>query len=293
MGAAVRLTVFVIWTLIMVGPYSAMMILRGGYRKFGQVYWRGVSRICRMQIKVTGELATERPLLVVSNHNSYLDIIVLNTLIPGVFVAKSEVAGWPGFGILARLARTVFVDRKRSSVARNAEEIKSRMAEGDPLILFPEGTSNDGNRVLPFKTALFAVASMPVSIKGAPEALPVVQPVSVAFTKVDGIPMGRLWRPLYAWYGDMDLAGHLWEMLRFGVVTVEVRFHPVRDPATFASRKALADQCYQDVSTGVASSLTGREIAPTPLLPPPGAEAPALTAPPSPTPILQGEGAGS
>jgi len=104
------------------------------------------------------------------------------------------------FGWLARLQRTVFVDRRIRSTATQRDEISQRFAAGDALILFPEGTSGDGNRILPFKTALFGAAAQ----RGRIEPV-VVQPVSLAYTRLDGIPIGRAYRPFVAWYGAMDL----------------------------------------------------------------------------------------
>ncbi len=146
------------------------------------------------------------------------------------------------------------------------------MRAGSDLVLFPEGTSSDGNRVLPFKSALFGAAESLVD--GAPVA---VQPVSITYVRLNGMPMGRYLRPFFAWYGDMELASHLWALLGLGNVTVNVEFHPVVTRANFASRKALAEHCHNVVAEGVASALSGREIGtaaeepkalPVPVLPP-------------------------
>jgi 1-acyl-sn-glycerol-3-phosphate acyltransferase len=257
--AVVRAFLFLSWSLVALIPYTVLMIVRWRYREFGLFYWKVVTRICRVCVRVRGSLATDRPVVVVSNHTSYMDIVVLGRLIPGVFVAKSEVGGWPVFGWMARLARTVFVDRKRGSTARNKAEIEGRLAEGEPLILFPEGTSNDGNRVYRFKSALFSVAENAVTLKGEREPKVVtVQPVSLAYTWVDGVPIGRAWRPIYAWYGDMELAPHLFRLLGFGAVTVDVIFHEPVLLSDFGSRKALSDHCQAVVARGVEKALTGR-----------------------------------
>ena len=128
------------------------------------------------------------------------------------------------------------------------------------MILFPEGTSGDGNRVLPFRSALFSAArSQP-----GEESL-VVQPVSIAYTELDDLPLGRYLRPLCAWYGDMDLAPHLWQLAGLGRLTVVVRFHSPVTLAELGSRKALANHCQAEVARGVAAALTGRK--PRPALP--------------------------
>jgi 1-acyl-sn-glycerol-3-phosphate acyltransferase len=183
---------------------------------------------------------------------SYADITVLGSQIAGSFIAKTEVAGWPLFGWLAKLQRTVFVDRQVRSTAQQRDAITDRLAAKDALILFPEGTSDDGNRVLPFKSALFSVAE---STDGEPV---VVQPVSIAYTRLNGTPFGRRYRPLVAWYGDMALAPHLWTMLGLGTIEAVVEFHAPTSIAECGSRKALAQYCYDRVAGGVADALGGR-----------------------------------
>jgi 1-acyl-sn-glycerol-3-phosphate acyltransferase len=190
---------------------------------------------------------------------SYTDIPIFGALIRGSFIAKTEVAGWPLFGRLAKLQRTVFVDRRPRSAARQRGDIASRLAAGDDLILFPEGTSSDGNRVLPFKSALFGAAE-PVDGRAVP-----VQPVSIAYTRLDGMPIGRGLRAYFAWYGDMDLASHLWTLVGLGTVTVVVEFHPVVTLAELGSRKALAEHCYRVISAGMSAALAGRPVPRPPL----------------------------
>lgn len=211
--------------------------------------------IIGIQVVVRGTPYKEGPCLLASNHNSYFDIPVLGSVIPLSFVAKKEVAAWPFFGTLARLQETVFVDReRRTKTAATANEIHQRIADGDTLVLFPEGTSSDGNRVLPFKSALMAVAQM--ALGNGEDAKPVnVQPVSVTYTKLCGIPMGRQFRPYFAWYGDMDLGPHLWEAFSLGPFEVVVEFH---EPVTIdaqGSRKALAAYCQAKSGEGVNRAL--------------------------------------
>jgi lyso-ornithine lipid O-acyltransferase len=222
-------------------------------RTLPPAYHRLVCRILGIRVAAQGELAKNRPLLIVGNHTSYLDIEVLGSLIPGSFVAKAEIARWPFFGWLAKLQRSVFIERRSSKAREHKDEIEKRLLEGDVLILFPEGTSNDGNRILPFRSTLFSVAER--RVEG--EAL-VVQPVSLAYTRLDGMPMGRSFRPFFAWYGDMELPPHLWQMLGLGIVTAEVIFHEPVTIDRFGSRKALAEHCWRIVSEGLASLLTGR-----------------------------------
>jgi 1-acyl-sn-glycerol-3-phosphate acyltransferase len=219
-------------------------------------YHRLCRRIFGMHVAVTGRFSDAHPTLFVSNHVSYLDIMVLGSLIGGSFVAKAEIASWPLFGWLARLQRTVFVDRQRASTAIQGELIRKRLSAGDNLILFPEGTSSDGNRTLRFKSALLGGADL--TVDGRPLA---VQPVSVVYARLDGIPIGRAFRPFFAWYGDMMLATHMWRMAGLGTTTVAVHFHPPLTVAECGSRKALTHAAQAAVAGGVAALLSGREIA--------------------------------
>jgi 1-acyl-sn-glycerol-3-phosphate acyltransferase len=254
--AVSRFVGFILWTLLLLGPYLFLLAIGWkGYQGYKQFYFRAVARICGFDVAARGAPAAgPGAVLFIANHSSYLDIIVLGAQLRGCFVAKSEVAGWPGFGYLSRIAQTVFVDRKRGGTAKERNALRQRLDDGDSLILFPEGTSNDGNRVLPFKSSLFAVAEQP----HADGSAMMVQPVSVAYTKLDGLPMGRALRPYYAWYGDMTLAGHLLEALGLGRVTVEVIYHPAVTIRDFKDRKALANHCHDVVNHGVVTALAGR-----------------------------------
>ena len=253
-----RLTAYLAWTLLLLPAQALAVALKSPARfRIPRFYHAACARIAGIDIVVRGEPARPGPVLVVSNHSSYLDIMVLGALIRGSFVAKSEVAGWPGVGVLAKLQQTVFIERKaRSTAARQRDDMKARLEAGDTLILFPEGTSSDGNRTLPFKTALFAVAG--TRIDGKPLT---VQPVSVTATRLDGLPMGFAFRPFYAWYGDMDLAPHLWQAFSAGRMEVVVEFHAPVTLDAFSSRKALAEHCHRAVAHGVARAVSGRDAA--------------------------------
>jgi lyso-ornithine lipid O-acyltransferase len=256
-----RMVVYLAWTLLMMPVQAVGLLLRRSWvAEFPCFYHRQCCRILGLDIRQIGDRTNARPVLFASNHVSYLDITVLGSLIPGSFVAKSEVAGWPLFGWLAKLQRSVFVDRQVRSTAQQRDAIAGRLAAGDALILFPEGTSGDGNFILPFKSALFSVvfnSEQPV----------VVQPVSIAYTRLDGLPIGRMLRPFFAWYGDMDLAPHVWRLIGLGTIEAAVEFHPPVAVADFASRKALADYCRQRIASGFSQLLAGRRDSATTLRP--------------------------
>jgi 1-acyl-sn-glycerol-3-phosphate acyltransferase len=257
MGSPLRATVRTIlvlgWTALLLPlQMLALVFHRRASRRIPLIYHRNACRMLGIHVAPRGTISTAHPTLFVCNHSSYLDITVLASLIEGSFVAKAEVATWPLFGLLAKLQRTVFIDRRPSQTAQHRDEIAARLEAGDNLFLFPEGTSTDGNHVKPFRSALFAVASREVN--GRPLA---VQPVSIAYTRLDGIPLGRALRPLYTWFGDMELGSHMWTMASLGSLTVEVEFHPPVTLAERGSRKALAAHCYEAVAAGLAALNAG------------------------------------
>jgi len=250
----VRLVAYLSFTLCLI-PIQALAVARGWRLAvtLPLFYHSRAAAILGFRIEIRGRRTQEAPTLFVANHASYADMEIFGSLIPGSFIAKTEVGAWPLFGLLARLQRSVFVDRRVRSSAEQRDSLTGRLQAGDNLILFPEGTSNDSLHVRPFKSALFAAAE--VKIDGRPLA---VQPVSVAYTKINGMPMGRDMRPFFAWYGDMELVGHLWTMVGFGTVDVVVQFYPPVTIDMLGSRKKLAEHCWRVITEGVSAANAGR-----------------------------------
>lgn len=223
-------------------------------RTFPHFYHRVVAALFGIHITVTGKRVTGEGVLLVANHTSWADIVIFSAVAPISFVAKAEVASWPFFGTLARLQRTVFVDRaRRSATGETRDAIRDRLLEGDALVLFPEGTSHTGNTVLPFKSALLGAAEARL----ADGRYVKVQPVSAAFIGLHGLPMGRENRPFFAWYGDMEMVPHLWEALLAGPLDVAVQFH---EPFSLdmMDRKELARRAEEEVRQGQSQALAGR-----------------------------------
>ncbi len=190
---------------------------------------------------------------VVANHSSWLDIFALNARKRVYFVSKAEVAGWPGIGWLARATGTVFIRRDAREARAQTEVFRERLRAGHRLLFFPEGTSTDGQRVLPFKTTLFAAFFDP-ALK---DSL-MVQPVSVIYTA----PPGEDAR-FYGWWGAMGFGPHLLKVLacrRPGAVTLV--YHPPVAVADFPDRKALARYCETMVRDGVAARLEAKPSRP-------------------------------
>jgi 1-acyl-sn-glycerol-3-phosphate acyltransferase len=257
-GGAVLAVFFALTVPLM--PVQALLLRLGssGARTFPHWYHRQVCRLLGIRIHLDGAVVRDRPVLLVANHTTWLDIPVLSAVAPVSFVAKKEVGTWPFVSSLARLQRSVFVDRtRRTAVGQAAGEILARLEQGDTIVLFAEGTSSDGNRVLPFMTSLFAAAkpSGRESI-AAPDA--VVQTLSAVYTRLHGIPLGRTGRPGVAWYGDMEMRGHAWALLKAGPLDVEIRVGPPVPLASFADRKELARHSEAQVRDHVVRILRAR-----------------------------------
>jgi 1-acyl-sn-glycerol-3-phosphate acyltransferase len=228
-----------------------------GYKKMPYLYQRFLMHLFGLHVRVIGTPVQDRGVLMVSNHTSYFDILAIGGSARVSFVAKSEVAGWALFGTFARLQRTVFVKRQRRSQTGEArDQIAARLKQGDALVLFPEGTSDDGNRVLSFKSALMSAAETDVGTDGNLVRVP-VQPISITYVGVHGLPMGREYRPLYAWYGDMDLVPHLWEALITGPVDAVIEFHAPLTVDSAGGRKQLAPLVEEIVRQGQVRALAG------------------------------------
>lgn len=220
--------------VVLIIPLRLLERLLAGPRRPVTGPWvQGVCRICLriMGLKWRREGAPLRgPGAVVANHSSWLDIFVLNAAMPVFFVSKAEVAGWPGINILTRVTNTHFVARDPKLASAQAQEFAARTRAGHRLLFFPEGTSSDGRRVLPFKPTLFQGFLDP--------ALPgnlAIQPMSASYHA----PQGRDPR-FYGWWGDMDLGPHLLAVLAQypqGSVTVRL-LDPI--PVAGESRKTLS-----------------------------------------------------
>ncbi|MBH0237635.1 1-acyl-sn-glycerol-3-phosphate acyltransferase [Methylobrevis sp. L22] len=221
------------------------------------LWHRGAARLIGLRIACEGAPAAGRPLLLLSNHVSWLDIVVLGAALPVSFVAKSEVAGWPVVSLLARLQRTVFVERdRRTRTGAQASEIAARLAAGDVIVLFAEGTSGDGASVLPFRSALVGAAGRAVEA-GAGGAAALIQPVAVVYTAEHGLPLDRLSRTRVSWTGDMDLAPHLLAMLAEGTFDVTVVFGTPIALGPGDDRKAATRAAEAAVRRMLAATLRG------------------------------------
>jgi 1-acyl-sn-glycerol-3-phosphate acyltransferase len=198
------------------------------------------------ELIIRGELSSTKPTLFVANHSSYVDILVLGTFIPARFVAKNEVAKWPVIGWLSTLQGSVYIDRSRTAIADGADKLTHYIDKGESLILFPEGTTSDGCRVLPFGSSFFDIAL---------KKNLVVQPITITYAGWDSLPMPRYIRKLCGWASpDVDLLSHLWLLAQLGTVQAVVDLHPPFKAQDFASRKDLAQASFQAVQHGLAEA---------------------------------------
>ncbi len=203
-------------------------------------------RLLGLHMRVHGQPMAGRGAQV-ANHAGWLDIFTLNAVQPIYFVSKSEVAGWAGIGVLARAVGTVFIARKPTEAAEHARLLAGRLAAGHRLLFFPEGTSSDARRVLPFKPALFAA----FFADGLRDEMS-VQPVTVVYRAPPGLDAR-----FYGWWGDMEFAPHLLQVLARPGGSVDVMFHAPVAVRDFADRKALAGYCGAVVAEGFRSTISG------------------------------------
>jgi 1-acyl-sn-glycerol-3-phosphate acyltransferase len=195
-------------------------------RRVSRHWARGCCRILGARVNLSGSLPAA-PALVVSNHLSYLDILVLMSIAPCRFVAKREVGGWPLIGFLARRAGTLFVVRGEGKEAGTVLEGMGRaLEEGDVVVFFPEGTTSSGERVLPFKSGLLA--------RAARDGLP-VWPIALSHAAHDRRLDAGL---VLCWSGQQSLVTHLWRVA--GLPGFEARVVAGDVPVTLPDRKALA-----------------------------------------------------
>ncbi|WP_043830564.1 lysophospholipid acyltransferase family protein [Muricoccus aerilatus] len=248
-----RLLLAVLWTILCMPVQAVLLLLPGrGKVAFARLYWRVACTLMGMRVRVVGERSSAPRTLYLSNHSSWLDIPVLGGALEAAFVSKAEIGRWPLIGWVARLGRTVFVSRSRRRTGDEAREMQERLAAGDSLILFPEGTSSDGTRVLPFRSSFLAVA----------EKAETIRPVSVVYDRLGGLPACRRDRPVFAWYGNMSIAPHAWWLLRHAGLRATIVLHDPLPPGAIPNRKSLAAATEAVVAEGASALRQNREARP-------------------------------
>ncbi len=247
------LTIFILSTLVLILFQFLSVSLRYRTEIIPQYYHKFIVWLISLKIKKYGFFSKKKPMLIVSNHVSWLDILVISSSLKVCFVAKKEVSDWPFFGLLAKLQRTVFIERSIRDLIEQKKIMADRLNSGDSLLLFPEGTSSDGKKVLPFKSSLFSLAEI-TQIQGELS----IQPITVAYTGLNGLPVGVENRHLFAWFGEMSLISHILGVLFAGPAEATIIFHDSVTITNFSSRKELSEHCETVISDGLSKAISGR-----------------------------------
>ncbi|MDB5542463.1 MAG: hypothetical protein JWQ89_4190 [Devosia sp.] len=208
-------------------------------------HWFGCTFLA-MKVNVIGAPSHDRATLIVSNHISWTDIIAVGSKADVTFVAKSEIRNWFFVGFMASLQRTLYVDRKRRGDAHRASrEMGKRMASGGAVLLFAEGQSDLGTHVLPFRSALIGAAQHAMQDAGAAEVM--IQPLTIAYTRLQGLPVGRSDRSFIAWIKSKSIRQNIREILTGGTREVTLAFGTARPLTAGSDRKVVAREAEAEV----------------------------------------------
>ncbi len=245
-----RLIIFLLLTLALLPFQFIIVFFIKNYTYIIPYFYHKIClRIFGIKIKTFGKVSINSPILLISNHASYLDIIILGSLFKTSFIAKKEISKWPLLGILAKLQNTIFIDRRVSSLKNQENQIIKHLNEKKNLVIFPEGTSSDGNRVLPFKSSLFNIFEKNLNSKI------LVQTITIVYKKINGIPMNRIERKNITWHSNMDLIPNIFNVLKKLSIEVEVIFNDEFLPSKEYDRKKLALHCWEKINYNLINSL--------------------------------------
>lgn len=259
-----RIILILAWTFFCMPVQACLLKLHGNWKvRFICVYWRNVSRLFGMKTRIFGTVVEsgcyktekkqdKRPVIYIANHTSWLDIPVMGGIAPGAFVAKEEIKNWPLISTLCKLGRVLFVSRQRQNTKKEQISMQQRLKEDKNLILFPEGTSTNGSHLLPFLSSFFVLAK-PLNNKQTDYPIPIIQPVSIVYDHLNMLPVNRRQRVIYSWFGDMELAPHLWQLSQWYSMRCSLIFHDPLYPEDFESRKDLAFATWNIVANGTAA----------------------------------------
>ena len=245
-----RLIIFLLLTLALL-PFQFIIVfcIKNYTYVIPYFYHKICRRVFGIKIKTFGKVSINFPILLISNHASYLDIIILGSLFKTSFVAKKEISKWPLFGILAKLQNTIFIDRRISSLKNQENKIMEHLSKKKNLVIFPEGTSSDGNKVLPFKSSLFNIFEKNLNAKIS------IQTITIVYKKINGIPMNRIERKNITWHSNMNLIPNMLNVLKKLSIEVEIIFNEEFIPNKEYDRKKLALHCWEKINYNLTNSL--------------------------------------
>jgi len=214
-------------------------------RKIPMLWHKMVLKLVGVRVHVHGMPTKQRPLMFIANHISWSDILILGSVCELCFVAKDDMKSWPGINYLAMLQRTVFINRERRSDASNqVNMISQRLLQGDPMVLFAEGTTGDGNKLLPFISALFGAPQAALGDANVKEIF--IQPIAIAYNTLYGMPLGRYHQAQASWPGDLALGPHLLNFLKKGAYDVDVAFGKNHTFNSETKRKIIAREVFEE-----------------------------------------------
>ncbi|MEM7215081.1 MAG: lysophospholipid acyltransferase family protein [Pseudomonadota bacterium] len=257
----VLISIIVILMTMVLAPFQYMAVkLDWKLCRKVPIFWhRVVLKLMGIRTIVHGEITRQRPLMIVANHISWMDIILLGSVGELCFIAKNEVDESPGSNFLARMQRTIFVVREnRKEVGRQAKEITERMLEGDPIVLFAEGTTGDGHRVLDFKSSLFGATHYATRHGNADKVF--VQPIVLSYTKQHGMPLGYSGRTRAAWTGDMIMPPHIAFIIRNGPWDVEISIEEPIEIDQSTRRQTIAMMTREKIRQTFLKTTYGHEV---------------------------------
>ncbi len=248
--AVLKFIAFVLLCLIIVPTQMLVLFFHSGKGAYilPTLWCTLACKIFGIRFELVGTPNTAHQTLYMGNHLSYLDIPLIGSVLKASFLAKSEVASWPLFGFLAKLQQTSFIERKRTAIAQAKNELDIRLAAGHSLIIFPEGTSTDGQGVYPFKPSLFQLAL------GENNENLYIQPFTLKLLTANGQkPETQEVRDIYSWHINMDtaLGPHLWGFAKTSGAVLRLTFHEPLKASDFTDRKILAKTCHEHVLKGL------------------------------------------
>lgn len=251
--AVIKCTLFVLVTFIMFIPVLLLwcLTLEKWRGRAVCLFYRILGRVTGVRLEIEGALSKDRPLMLVANHSSYLDIFVLGSVAPLSFTPKSEIRSWPIIGFFCVLADCVFIERRPTDMQRAKAEMTARLNTGKVLTLFPEGTTGDGFNVMQFKSGFLNVVEE--------YDLP-LQPAVIAYTHVGNVPLSAATRDQVAWIGEASFVTHFWRLLKFPCVKVKVKFFEVERIANYEDRKELAKTCENIIRDGLRATLEANGV---------------------------------
>ena len=206
------------------------------------VFHKLLLKILGIKVKLIGQNTCLRPLILAGNHTSYLDIIVLGSIMPISFIAKEDIKYWFLFGFLAKMQNTIFIKRKNYKTLESLNSINSELDNKSAIVLFPEGTTNTGKKVLNFKSSLFNLFENNNTLR--------LQNFSLCYTHVNNMPIDNRTRPQISWYGDMSIISHLSNFLKISCVNATIVFHPIL-PLKGLDRKSISISSIKQVKKGI------------------------------------------